>query len=137
MLFGSDCLVLFYEDFDTEYRYTCLGAVDVYKRQVYDLKEKRTLYSSLLSVETVKQLLKLAALEQAMPHILLEQCIVQKSHCEQMERFGMEMCIRDSVILSEAESVFAAGRNGPQIGVCNLRLRKCKARLVVFNGRLD
>ena len=104
---------------------------------VYDLKEKRTLYSSLLSVETVKQLLKLAALEQAMPHILLEQCIVQKSHCEQMERFGMEMCIRDSVILSEAESVFAAGRNGPQIGVCNLRLRKCKARLVVFNGRLD
>ena len=24
-----------------------------------------------------------------MPHILLEQCIVQKSHCEQMERFGM------------------------------------------------
>lgn len=56
---------------------------------VYDLKEKRTLYSSLLSVETVKQLLKLAALEQAMPHILMEQCIVQKSHCEQMERFGM------------------------------------------------
>lgn len=27
MLFGSDCLVLFYEDFDTEYRYTRLGAV--------------------------------------------------------------------------------------------------------------
>ena len=27
MLFGSDCLVLFYEDFDTSYRYTRLGAV--------------------------------------------------------------------------------------------------------------
>ena len=27
MLFGSDCLVLFYEDFDTAYRYTRLGAV--------------------------------------------------------------------------------------------------------------
>lgn len=57
---------------------------------VYDLKEKRTLYSSLLSVETVKQLLELAALEQAVPYIFLEQCIIQKSHCEQMERFGMD-----------------------------------------------
>ena len=27
MLFGSDCLVLFYEDFNTAYRYTRLGAV--------------------------------------------------------------------------------------------------------------
>lgn len=27
MLFGSDCLVLFYEDFDTSYRYTRLGSV--------------------------------------------------------------------------------------------------------------
>ena len=27
MLFGTDCLVLFYEDFQTSYRYTRLGAV--------------------------------------------------------------------------------------------------------------
>ena len=56
---------------------------------VYDLKEQKTLYSSLLSEETVKKLLKLAALEQAMPHILLEKSIVQKSHWQQMKRFGM------------------------------------------------
>lgn len=27
MLFGSDCLVLFYEDFSTSYRYTSLGEI--------------------------------------------------------------------------------------------------------------
>lgn len=56
---------------------------------VYDQQEQRTVYSSLLGADTVEKLLELAALEQAMPHILLEKSIVQRSHWQQMERFGM------------------------------------------------
>ncbi|MBT9775111.1 Cof-type HAD-IIB family hydrolase [Clostridium sp. MCC353] len=56
---------------------------------VYDLKEQKTLYSCFLDEDTVIQLLAFAGLEEAMPHILLEKSIVQKSHWEQMERFGM------------------------------------------------
>ena len=56
---------------------------------VYDLKEQKTLYSSFLDEKTVVKLLSLAKLEMAMPHILLEKSIVQKSHWEHMEWFGM------------------------------------------------
>ena len=56
---------------------------------VYDLQEKRVLSSQLLDVEKVAQILRLAETEQAMPHIMLQESIIQKSHWEQMECFGM------------------------------------------------
>lgn len=56
---------------------------------VIDHQERKTLYSRLLDTELVEKLLELAALEQAMPHILLEKSVVQRSHWEQMEQFGM------------------------------------------------
>lgn len=56
---------------------------------VYDLIEKRTIYSNPLKPTLVKQLLGIAAQEGAMPHLLSGKSIVQQSHWECMEQFGM------------------------------------------------
>ena len=56
---------------------------------VYDLQEQHILSSQLLDAETVKKLLHVAALEDAMPHILHDKSIVQKNHCNQMAKYGM------------------------------------------------
>lgn len=39
MLFGSDCLVLFFEDFSTSYSYTCIGHIDEEEEFVNALSE--------------------------------------------------------------------------------------------------
>ena len=56
---------------------------------VYDARERKALYSRLLGTEKVRRILELGALEQAMPNLLLEESIVQKSHWERIEEFGM------------------------------------------------
>lgn len=56
---------------------------------VYDLREQKALFSRLLGPEKVKRFLELGALEQAMPNILLKETIVQRSHWERIEQFGM------------------------------------------------
>lgn len=56
---------------------------------VYDLREKKILYSALLESEIIKKILDFAALENAMPHIMLEKSYIQKNHLEEMARYGM------------------------------------------------
>lgn len=78
---------------------------------VYDLQEKRVLSSQLLDVEKVAQILRLAETEQAMPHIMLQESIIQKSHWEQMECFGMavykEMFARVAVQWDDLAAAYA------------------------------
>lgn len=86
---------------------------------VYDLQEQKILFSRLLDVETVKQILRLAETERAMPHIMLRESIIQKSHWEQMACFGMavyqEMYARvslqwEDLAESYAEAPFPAAK---------------------------
>lgn len=56
---------------------------------VYDLKEEKEIYSQSIPVEIVKQLMAYASEEQAMPQILTDRSIIQKSHWEHMERYHM------------------------------------------------
>ena len=57
--------------------------------QIYDLQERRVLYSHFLDADIVKELLRLAAIEDAMPHILHDKSIVQRDQCKQMGKYGM------------------------------------------------
>lgn len=68
---------------EVRYFNTVSGAV------VYDCIEKERIDAQLLDSETVESLIKFAKLESAMPHLLLEKSIVQRSHWEKMEQFGM------------------------------------------------
>lgn len=56
---------------------------------VYDLKERKIIYSKLLDILTVKKLLDFAILEKAMPQIMLEKSIVQEDNLKEMELYGM------------------------------------------------
>lgn len=56
---------------------------------VYDLKEKKTLYSQALDPETVKKLMEFGIKEEAMIHVLSERSIVQKDQQSHMADFHM------------------------------------------------
>lgn len=68
---------------EIRYLNTVSGAV------VYDQVKKEMLEAQMLDPKTVMRLLQFAALEKAMPHLLLDRSIVQKSHWEKMDQFGM------------------------------------------------
>ncbi|MFQ9515836.1 MAG: Cof-type HAD-IIB family hydrolase [Eubacterium sp.] len=57
--------------------------------QVYDLKENKEIYSNAIPVDKVKKILRIAKMEDSMPHIMTNDSIVQKSDYENMEHFQM------------------------------------------------
>lgn len=56
---------------------------------VYDLQEKKKIYEHPIEPQIIEKLLEIVAAEKAMPHILTDKSIVQKSDWEQMENFSM------------------------------------------------
>ena len=58
---------------------------------IYDLKEKKEIYSKMLNVDTMLKLFKIAELEDCMPHILSLESIVQKDHIPQMDKYNKIM----------------------------------------------
>lgn len=56
---------------------------------VYDLKEKKTLYSQALDPGIVKKLMEFALEEEAMIHVLSERSIVQRDQQSHMADFHM------------------------------------------------
>jgi Cof subfamily protein (haloacid dehalogenase superfamily) len=55
---------------------------------IYDLKEKKEIYSKMLDVDTMLKLFKIAELEDCMPHILSLESYVQKDHIPQMDKYN-------------------------------------------------
>ena len=56
---------------------------------VYDLKERRKIYSNAISIEKVNKILEAAQKEDVMIHLLTKDSIVQQSHYEQLNYYGM------------------------------------------------
>lgn len=56
---------------------------------VYDLREKRRIYSNSISGDVILKILEIARLEEPMVHYLSETSIVQKSHCYRMADYHM------------------------------------------------
>lgn len=58
---------------------------------IYDLKEKKFLFRNPIEPELALQMMKIAQKENAMIHLLAERSIVQRSHLEHLERYGMRI----------------------------------------------
>ena len=58
---------------------------------IYDLQEKKVLYSCCLDTELVKKLIQLGRMEEAMLHLMGEEAVVERDQMAHMERYGMKI----------------------------------------------
>ena len=58
---------------------------------VYDVKEKKEIYAQKLSIDTIKKLFEIAAMEGAQPQLLNAESIVSTDFWEHMEDYNMEV----------------------------------------------
>lgn len=99
---------------------------------VYDCKEKKLIYSEMLSVDTIRHLLELSKMEDTMVHMLSMDSVVQRESIERMEDFGMGIYRpMFEQVADICENIYDWYEANPKpMGKCNLYHRdtECRSR---------